>query len=358
MASRSKVRLKKGSLLKGSLPEGCKYCGEGSKLVLLVTGLCKTSCFYCPLSEKKIGADVVYANEKKVGDDRDIIDEAMSIEAEGAGITGGDPLVVIDRTLKCIELLKDEFGEDFHIHLYTASTAKGNIKRLADTGLDELRLHPPPGMWRKMKGSRFEGAVREALKTQMDVGLEIPLLPDETRDVEELLGWADEVGIDFVNLNELEFSETNFMKLKKLGYVVKDDISSGVKGCDAAAKRLLSLDLDLAIHYCTASFKDGVQLRNRLARRAKNVAKEHEVITKDATLIKGVIECAEPGKTRRSLMRRFSIPAKLIVVDEEKNRVEVAPWILEEIANQIDCDCFIVEEYPTSDRLEVERMKL
>jgi pyruvate formate-lyase activating enzyme-like uncharacterized protein len=233
MASRSKVRLKKGSLLKGSLPEGCKYCGEGSKLVLLVTGLCKTSCFYCPLSEKKIGADVVYANEKKVGDDRDIIDEAMSIEAEGAGITGGDPLVVIDRTLKCIELLKDEFGEDFHIHLYTASTAKGNIKRLADTGLDELRLHPPPGMWRKMKGSRFEGAVREALKTQMDVGLEIPLLPDETRDVEELLGWADEVGIDFVNLNELEFSETNFMKLKKLGYVVKDDISSGVQSITA-----------------------------------------------------------------------------------------------------------------------------
>jgi pyruvate formate-lyase activating enzyme-like uncharacterized protein len=148
------------------------------------------------------------------------------------------------------------------------------------------------------------------------------------------------------------------MELKKLGYEVKDDISSGVKGCDTAAKRLLSLDLDMTIHYCTASFKDGVQLRNRLARRAKNVAKDHEVITKDATLVKGVVECANPGKTRRSLMRHFSIPAKLIIVDGEKNRVEVAPWILEEIADQVDCECFIVEEYPTSDRLEIERMKL
>ena len=57
-------------------------------------------------------------------------------------------------------------------------------------------------------------------------------------------------------------------------------------------------------------------------------------------------------------MRRFSIPANLIILDREKARVEVAPWILEEIAKEIDCDCYIVEEYPTSDRLEVERMKL
>jgi pyruvate formate-lyase activating enzyme-like uncharacterized protein len=345
-------------MLKGRLPEGCRYCGEGSKLVLLLTGLCRSACFYCPLSEKKLGVDVVYANERLVSDESDVINEARSIDAKGAGLTGGDPLIVIDRTLEYIELLKDEFGEDFHIHLYTASTGKAKIKRLASAGLDELRLHPPLSLWGNMEGSRFAGVVGEALKAQMDVGLEIPLIPDRSEDIEELLGWADRTGLDFVNLNELEFSETNFIELKGLGYEVKDDISSGVKGCDAAAKRLLSLDLDIAVHYCTSSFKDGVQLRNRLARRARNVVKDHEVITRDATLVKGVVECANPGRTRRVLMRRFSIPAKLIIVDEEKDRVEVAPWILEEIAELVDCECFIVEEYPTSDRLEVERMKL
>ena len=62
-----KIRnMEKGSLVKGDLPKGCRYCEQGRKMVLLVTGLCRYACFYCPLSEKKSGKDVVYANEKKV----------------------------------------------------------------------------------------------------------------------------------------------------------------------------------------------------------------------------------------------------------------------------------------------------
>ena len=45
-------------------------------------------------------------------------------------------------------------------------------------------------------------------------------------------------------------------------------------------------------------------------------------------------------------------------VDEEKARLEVAPWVLEEIASELELRSFIVEEYPTADRLEVERSPL
>lgn len=44
--------------------------------------------------------------------------------------------------------------------------------------------------------------------------------------------------------------------------------------------------------------------------------------------------------------------------DKEKERIEVAPWILEEIFEDLPYDSFIVEEYPTADRLEVEREPL
>jgi len=36
----------------------------------------------------------------------------------------------------------------------------------------------------------------------------------------------------------------------------------------------------------------------------------------------------------------------------------VAPWVLEELAPELELESFIVEEYPTADRLEVERAPL
>jgi pyruvate formate-lyase activating enzyme-like uncharacterized protein len=127
------------------LPQGCIYCRQGRKTVLLVTGLCKFNCFYCPLSAKKKNKDVVYANEKLVEKDEDVLYEAKTIDALGTGITGGDPLEVLDRTIHYIKILKKEFGDDHHIHLYTAFTPDPEIlKELDDAGLDEIRFHITP----------------------------------------------------------------------------------------------------------------------------------------------------------------------------------------------------------------------
>jgi pyruvate formate-lyase activating enzyme-like uncharacterized protein len=55
-----------------------------------------------------------------VTDDADILFEAKAIKSEGAGISGGDPLCDLDRTLNYIRLLKQEYGPNFHLHLYTS----------------------------------------------------------------------------------------------------------------------------------------------------------------------------------------------------------------------------------------------
>ena len=44
--------------------------------------------------------------------------------------------------------------------------------------------------------------------------------------------------------------------------------------------------------------------------------------------------------------------------DDEKGRIETSPFILEEISDRLPYECYIVEEYPTADRLEVEREPL
>ncbi|MCK4444417.1 MAG: radical SAM protein [Thermoplasmata archaeon] len=351
-------KLPKGSLLKGELPEGCRYCGEGAKLVLLVTGKCSRRCFYCPLSSEKRGKDVVYADELKVKEEEDILYEARMIDALGAGITGGDPLEVPGRTCRYIELLKDEFGESFHIHLYTSVTDPQVLKDAEESGLDEIRFHPPLRTWSNINASEYANAFRAVLKGNMDLGIEIPVLPDRKESTLELIHSLDDLGVQFLNLDELEFSETNWIRLRKKGYDTKDDISSAAAECDRVAKELLSADVDMALHYCTSSFKDGVQLKNRIMRRAKNVAGDWEMITPEGTLLKGVVETPDLEDLKRDLMKMFDVPEELLNMDYEKSRVEVAPWVLQEIYNDIEFPCFLVEEYPTADRLEVEREPL
>src|SRR3989338_11016548 len=96
----------------GILPEGCQYCVRGEKLVLFVTGICPRKCYFCPVSDEKYGHDVCYANERKVAHSEDIIAEALQMDAKGAGITGGDPLSRLDKTVDAIKLLKAKFGKE------------------------------------------------------------------------------------------------------------------------------------------------------------------------------------------------------------------------------------------------------
>ena len=152
------------SLLVGQMPTGCKMCAVGSKMVLFVTGLCDSACFYCPLSQDKAGNDVVFADEMPVHNDNDIMEELEAIGAEGAGLSGGDPFCRLDRTLGLISLLKDSQGDDFHIHLYTsqAHADEQSIKNLHKAGLDEIRFHPMTDSW-----PAVETAVRIGMESNL-----------------------------------------------------------------------------------------------------------------------------------------------------------------------------------------------
>lgn len=328
--------------------------------MLLVTGRCGQRCFYCPLSSEKRGKDVFFANERRVSDSEEVLDEARLMDALGTGITGGDPLVALERTIDSIRSLKRGFGRDHHIHLYTSTTKPESIRKVAKAGLDEIRFHPPLPKWTKLESSEYEAALRLSKRLGMATGMELPAIPDRKGELVAAIAFADRIELDFVNLNELEFSETNWRPLRALGFDVRkeDEISSGVEGSERLAKDILRLETDVSLHYCSAAFKDGVQLRRRIMRRARNVRRPHEVLTKDGTLVKGAIETDLVAATAAYLMNRFGVPGDLLRSDKRKKRLEIAPWVLEEIADEMDLPSYIVEEYPTADRLEVEREPL
>ncbi len=352
--------LENGSLLYGALPTGCYSCGPGQKLVLFVTGLCSQGCYYCPVSQKKMGVDVVYANELQVSSDQDVINEARLIDALGTGITGGNPSCVEDRVLHYIELLKTEFGPEHHIHLYTSDFENERfITDLARFGLDEIRFHLPPEEWKSISEHHILELARSAKKQGLATGFELPVPPGLESELHELAKILDANGVEFLNLNEFEISDTNWEALRTRGYEPGGDHTNAVKGSLETARAVLEgVQLKMSIHFCSSSFKDGVQLRNRICRRAENTKKPHELITKDGTFVKGVVECQNPEELRTFIIKEYDVPEELAIVDDQKERLEVAAWVLEELAPLLDFDCFITEEYPTADRLEVERLPL
>ncbi|MCL2863253.1 MAG: hypothetical protein FWE54_04085 [Methanimicrococcus sp.] len=145
------------------LTDGCLRCREGSKMVLFVTGLCDKDCFFCPLSVNRKNADVIFANERPVYSDADVLSEARLMTAKGTGITGGEPLLEFAKVIHYISLLKSEFGKEHHIHMYTSEAPDENqIRDLAQAGLDEIRFHPPYEMWGRLNESPYQKSILSA----------------------------------------------------------------------------------------------------------------------------------------------------------------------------------------------------
>ncbi len=272
----------------GSLPTGCIYCIRGTKIVIFVTGLCDDKCFYCPVSQHKLGYDVVYVDEEKASTISDIINEAFRVGAEGASITGGDPLLRPSRTIRIIRNLKEVFGDKFHIHLYTSGryATASILRELEDAGLDEIRFHPTE----EWLYDKIRTAI--AVRNNMSVGVEIPILPDKVDKIKELILWLDNMGVDFINLNELEVSESNIVRLRIRNYdivigrsVVKGSYSAGLELVKWARKNTKRV----SVHFCPARYKDMVQMRNRMIRKSIRIHTWFEEPTPQGTLRVGVV---------------------------------------------------------------------
>lgn len=337
----------------GTLAKGCQLCVHGRKSVVFLTGLCANHCYFCPISDKKRNKDVVYINEWPTKKKKEILKEIQLCSSKGVGITGGDPLIKVNRCIKFIKLLKKKFGKSFHIHLYTPLNLvnEKNLKKLHNSGLDEIRFHldlDNDFSWDMMFLAR---------KYSWDVGVEIPAILGKEEKTKKLIDFI-KGKVDFLNINELEISDTNAQNLVDMGFKPKNKISYAVKGSQELALKLLRYCKGKIknVHYCTTKLKDRVQLRKRIMLRAKNVKKDYDLVTKDGMLFRGVIFCKKPKKVMKKLRKEYDIPKNLIEFDKKNNRILTASWILDKLKKDLKkkgLNIALIEEYPTYDQLEV-----
>lgn len=328
------------------ISNGCEQCAKGGKMVLFVYGYCdQRDCFYCPLGENRKNVTDVFANERRVECDQDIVDEARRMDALGSSITGGEPQEVLQRTCRYISLLKDEFGEDHHIHLYTGITGgRENMRALAEAGLDEIRFHPPLEQWGELHGTEWEDILYVAREEGITPAFEIPGIRAE----EEFLEFLDEGAAEFCNINEFEMSQGNFRRMQEAGFELREGHMSAVEGSHDI---LEAMGDHPRVYFCTSVFKDAAQHRNRLKRMAHTIRRPFDEVTEDGTLVY--------GKTWADAehFERLGVPEEFYTV--KNNHVELAWWLLEEMLEDGDLETGeVVEQYPTVEGTVVERTPL
>ncbi|MEI7858073.1 MAG: 4Fe-4S cluster-binding domain-containing protein [Methanomicrobiales archaeon] len=320
-----------------TLSQGCILCHQGAKMVLFVTGRCHRSCWYCPLSSERKGTDTVFANEHPVDIPAQIIEVAESMSALGTGITGGEPLLVLDKVTAYCQLLKAHFGKEHQIHLYTAKAPTDTELSKMQGLVDEIRLHPPQECWEKILESDFIRSAKRAKEMGFDIGIEIPALPG----LEHLIPALPYV--DFLNINELEWGESNAYQMRERGYELADELHNAIDGAKGWAEELCRHD---KVHWCSSGFKDSVQLRERLKRVAQNTARPFDEITEDGTVVYGVIKPSETDKSACLLLCKDKCEPDSY--EDCGDRIEMAWWLLAKFADEMKGEKFVIERYPNN----------
>jgi hypothetical protein len=329
------------SYLSGKHVKGCKLCVKGEKMVLFVTGLCSRGCDFCPLSKMRKNIDNVYANERKVESINDLIEEVKISGAKGCSLTGGDPLLKMNRTIELASKLKKTFGKKFHIHIYvsTKMVTEDRLKRLSAV-VDEIRFHPD--FDKPLEQEIRKISLANKFWNKKNIGIEIPCFPDKGGEIIELIKKSEKY-ISFLNLNELEageFSEELMekkYKISKEGYTIKDSIDAG----KYIISKLERESPKLNIHLCTARLKNWYQYRNRLKNyKVPKFSKR----TSEGTFIYFA--------TPYSKDLEKNLPKNNFVLDKDKNRIILSPKAVLRLRGKIKI--YKIEEYPTFEREEAE----
>ncbi|MEK9909723.1 MAG: radical SAM protein [Candidatus Thalassarchaeaceae archaeon] len=351
--------------------EGCIQCQMGSKLVLFITGHCHWMCDYCPLSENRREIDWMFANERRVeiGDWDAVIEEARAMNATGAGITGGDPVMARERVLQACKILKNEFGDDFHLHMYTSIPFKAEWARdFAEAGLDEIRFH-----FLDLESEKYTETMAACVESGMLTGVEIPCEPDKENELMQLLETMRDMPVQFLNLNELEITVGNHDNMEVRGFNLSDEITAGAAGSGELATRMRDRVMAASIgapdpedgavrepypyhlKFCTATYKDSGQLRRRFIRRGEHTISPHEILTEDGTLLFGAVDCSleDSEEWIEEIHTETGLPRRFMLYDSENERIELPLSMAEELVGEIDAPISLVEVHPTHERLEM-----
>lgn len=260
------------------LSPGCRICTEGGWSCLFINGKCNCRCFYCPTAQDKVGEPTT--NSVEFVRPADYVAYLERLGFTGSSLSGGEPLMTPERSIAFIRAIKDRFGPNMHVWLYTngALATTDILMKLRDAGLDEIRFDI--------------GAINYNLTPlQKAVGLiptvtvEIPAIPEEKERMKGMLGVLRDIGVQHLNLHQLRLTPFNFdhLQVRKYLYIHGEKVT--VLDSELAALEILlhgiRMGIDLPINYCSFPYKNRFQSRASRQRNASFLIKVFEAMTEN-----------------------------------------------------------------------------
>lgn len=275
------------------------------------------------------------------------------MNATGTGITGGDPMLDLEKTLEAVRQLKAAFGSSHHIHAYTSIPFDpARAADFAEAGLDEIRFHLLDGTTAK-----YRATMEACAAGGIEVGVELPCEPDKEEQLFALLDDLDSTAVSFLNLNELEITVGNQENMDVRGFNLSGGITAAAEGSAELALRLKEAAADKSYHlkFCTAKYKDAGQLRNRFKRRGQATLRPYEVLSDDDTILFGAIPTSleDAADDMAELREELGMAEGWMRYDAAHERIEMPLSLAEDLANVLSVPVLLVEVHPTHERLEV-----
>ena len=194
------------------------------------------------------------------------------------GLTGGEPLLVLDDSIALLEEANRRFPSA-HKRMYTSGdllTEEG-ARRLQEVGLDEIRFSVKQDDPLERQ-ERVLAAMKLAKRYIPSLMVEMPIIPNTDERMHELFERWGEIGIDGINLLEFCFPFHSWDEFASRGFEIRNppfDImydygySGGlpVAGSEELCLELMlwgiEHDVPFGMHYCSLDNKHRSEMRIR-----------------------------------------------------------------------------------------------
>ncbi len=260
------------------LSKGCQLCGEGQWSCLFINNLCNGKCFYCPTQQNDLAQPET--NTLIFEEPQTYVDYIRKFGFKGVSISGGEPLISFDKSLAFVKAVKDAFGDEVYVWLYTNGIllTPEKVEAFKQAGLNEMRFDIGATEYKTDK-------LQLALGQIPVVTVEIPAVPQEEELLKEKIRELSALGVNHLNFHQMRLTPYNFNQLVEHDYTYIHGEKVTVMESELTALRLIqfALDegLDLPINYCSFVYKNRHQKSANRKKHAPLVRYPWEEVTEN-----------------------------------------------------------------------------